>query len=231
MGNRRKKWEEWWERGESGWERRKSRWECWESGCGNAGNGGRNAGNQGGIAGTGNQGDYLRESSCFFLRLKSRRARGAFHHPAFLGSCPTISHTLFAFSTKWISSPSRKWGRGVSPRFHILVFVFSVNQVTPVMETFTSDSVTFKTPSNVSNGALLQKQPSTLTRRLFPQKSSTMDPRPDSKCRSGWRHCECGVWVDCKCMEFVAAGWFTKKRSRFDQYIRNLTSGDADFFG
>ena len=32
-------------------------------------------------------------------------------------------------------------------------------------------------------------------------------------------------------MEFVAAGWFTKKRSRFDQYIRNLTSGDADFFG
>ena len=62
--------------------------------------------NQGGNAG--NQGDSLRESSCLLLRLKSRSARGAFHHPAFMGSCPTISHTYFALSTKWMSSPSRK---------------------------------------------------------------------------------------------------------------------------
>ena len=31
-------------------------------------------------------------------------------------------------------------------------------------------------------------------------------------------------------MEFVAEGWCTKKSLRFDQTIRNLTSGDADCF-
>ena len=30
----------------------------------------------------------------------------------------------------------------------------------------------------------------------------------------------------CKCIEFVAAGWCTRKWLRFDQTIRNLTSGD-----
>ena len=54
-------------------------------------NGGGNAGNQGGSLG---------ESSCLLLRLKSRSVRRAFHHPAFMGSCPTISHTFFALSTK-----------------------------------------------------------------------------------------------------------------------------------
>ena len=123
-----------WERGESRWEWEESRWECGEWGenvgnVGNAGNQGRNAGNQGGIAGnrvgnagnqdgnvvnqggnTGNQGDSLWESSCLLLRLKSRSARGGFHHPAFMGSCLTISHTYFTLSTKWMSSPSGKWG-------------------------------------------------------------------------------------------------------------------------
>ena len=32
-------------------------------------------------------------------------------------------------------------------------------------------------------------------------------------------------------MEFAAAGWCTKKWLRFNQNIRNLTSGDADCFG
>ena len=73
---------------------------------GNAGNQGGNAGNKGGNAGT--QGDSLQESSCLLLRLKSWSARGAFHHPAFMDSCPTISHTYFALSTKWMSSLSRE---------------------------------------------------------------------------------------------------------------------------
>ena len=30
---------------------------------------------------------------CLFLRLKSQRAREESHHPAFIGICPTISHT------------------------------------------------------------------------------------------------------------------------------------------
>ena len=35
-----------------------------------------------------------------------------------------------------------------------------------------------------------------------------------------------GGWLDCKYMELVAAGWCTAKWLRFDQTIRNLTSGD-----
>ena len=61
-----------------------------------------------------------------------------------------------------------------------------------------------------------------LTRGLFPQKSSTTDLRPDSKCRFDWRCCECWVWMDCKCMVFIAAGWCKKKWLRFDQTKRNL---------
>ena len=37
---------------------------------------------------------------------------------------------------------------------------------------------------------------------------------------------KCGVWVDCKRLEFVTAGCCTRKWLRFDQTIRNLTSGD-----
>ena len=33
-------------------------------------------------------------------------------------------------------------------------------------------------------------------------------------------------WVDCKCIEFVAAGCCTRKWLRFNQTIRNLASGD-----
>ena len=33
------------------------------------------------------------EQSCLLLRLKSRNARGASHHPAFMGNCLTINHT------------------------------------------------------------------------------------------------------------------------------------------
>ena len=32
--------------------------------------------------------------------------------------------------------------------------------------------------------------------------------------------------MDCNCMELVAGGWCKTKRLRFDQTIRNLTSGD-----
>ena len=100
---------------------------------GNAGNGGENAGNAGGNAGNwdgnvGNQGDSSWGPSCLLLWLKFPSARWAFHHPIFMGSCPTISHTFFALSTNRMSSPSRKWGRGVNPRFYLLVFVFGVNQ-------------------------------------------------------------------------------------------------------
>ena len=102
--------------------------------------------------------------------------------------------------------------------------------VTPVVETISSDRVTIRIPSNINNGAPLRKQPKALTRRLFLQKSSTTDLRPDSKCRSEWSCYQCQVWVNCKCIELIATGWCTKKWLRFNETIRNLTSGDADCF-
>ena len=55
--------------------------------------------------------------------------------------------------------------------------------VTRVMETFPLDRVTFRISSNINDGAPLRKQPTALTRKLFPQKSSTADLRPDSYSR------------------------------------------------
>ena len=73
---------------------------------GNVGNGNGNAGNQSGKAGNqggnaGKQGDSLWESLCLLLYLKSRSARRGFHHPAFMGSCPS-------FSGKFVILPSRR---------------------------------------------------------------------------------------------------------------------------
>ena len=65
---------------------------------------------------------YKKKLFCLILQIKSRSARGASHHLAFMGNCPIISHTFLALSIQWISSPpSRKWKRGVSPKFHHIV--------------------------------------------------------------------------------------------------------------
>ena len=34
---------------------------------------------------------------CLLLRLKSRSAREASHHAAFMGNCPTVSHTCYIY--------------------------------------------------------------------------------------------------------------------------------------
>ena len=60
--------------------------------------------------------------------LQSWSARGASRNPSFMGSCPTISRTFFALSTKCMSSLSSKWEREISPLFHLIVFAFGVNQ-------------------------------------------------------------------------------------------------------
>ena len=36
---------------------------------------------------------------------KLSQHEGASHHPAFMGNCPTISHTFLVLSTQWMSSP------------------------------------------------------------------------------------------------------------------------------
>ena len=35
-------------------------------------------------------------SACLLLQLKSRSARGASHHPTFMGNCRNISHTFYS---------------------------------------------------------------------------------------------------------------------------------------
>ena len=69
--------------------------------------------------------------------------------------------------------PSREQKRGVSPKFHLIVVWYESRElggrgssrfscVTLVVETF-SDRVAFRIPSNISDGASLQKQPTVLT--------------------------------------------------------------------
>ena len=36
---------------------------------------------------------------------KMPQHEGASHHPAFLGNCPTITHTFLVLSTPWMSFP------------------------------------------------------------------------------------------------------------------------------
>ena len=58
------------------------------------------------------------------LRLKTWSAREASIHSAFMAN----GQLLLALSTQRMSYPSRKWGCGVSPRFHLALFVIGVNQ-------------------------------------------------------------------------------------------------------
>ena len=91
---------------------------------GNAKNQGGNAGNQ--VRNDGNMGN---QGENVGIRVEMRRIWvRIFVFIAFMGSCSTISHTFFALSTKLLSSPSRRWGRWVSPRFHLVIFVFGVKQ-------------------------------------------------------------------------------------------------------
>ena len=135
-----------------------------------------------------------------------------------------------------MNSPSREWRRGVSEISSYCFFFWCESRelggrgssrffcVIPVVETFSSDRVTFRIPSNISDRALLGKQSTALTRRPLLQKRSTTDFWQDSKCGSNWRCCECRVWVDCRCMEFVVAGWCARKWLRFYQTMRNKKS-------
>ena len=96
--------------------------------------------------------------------------------------------------------------------------------VTPVVENFSSDRTPFRIPSNISDRDLLQKQPMALTRWLISQKSPTTDFWQESKCESDQRCCECRMWVNCRCMEFVAADWCASKWFRLYKTMRNKKS-------
>ena len=82
------------------------------------------------------------------LRLKLWSARGESHHPIFVGNWPTIIRTFSALSIHyhWMSSPSRKWECGVSPRFesgvnqeNYLIGRVSPRFTTPMVENSSAD--------------------------------------------------------------------------------------------
>ena len=113
----------------------------------------------------------------------------------------TWGHSKISSDCAYKSCESRELGGKRSSRFPC---------VTPVVETFSSVRVTFRTLSNINTPQ--PKQPTVLTCRLLLQKSPTTGFRPDSKYASHQRYCQYRVWVDCKCIAFVAAGWCTITR-------------------
>ena len=137
-------------------------------------------------------------TTCLLLWLTSRSARWASHHPTFIGNCPIISHSFLALSTQWMSSPSRKWGCGVSPRFHLIVFVFGVNK--RIRRQGKS-----KIPN--TNGGTLLHRPSSSYRKLFNRVAFRIQhPRRSSSSKV------CGAslddWANGSCVDVLLQIWW-----------------------
>ena len=65
---------------------------------------------------------------CLLLQWKAQSVRGASHHPAFMGNCQTISHTFYSLDYPVDEFSLKEMRMWVSPRFHLIVFLFGVNQ-------------------------------------------------------------------------------------------------------
>ena len=70
--------------------------------------------------------EVLAKISKYTASAKILEHEGASHHSAFKGSHLTIGHMLLALFAQRLSSPSRKWERGVSPSLQFIVLVFGV---------------------------------------------------------------------------------------------------------
>ena len=70
-----------------------------------------------------------------------------------------------------------------------------------------------------------RKQPAALRHWLFPQESTAADSKLDFIWPQIEGLCKCGVWVDCKCMDFVTTGLCPRKWLRIHPAIRDLTCG------
>ena len=144
-----------------------------------------------------------------------------------MGNYPTIGYTFLALSTKWMSAPSRKWRRWISMRYHFIVLylvwiknIRGQKNLTPMVETSSADRVAFRILLNVNNRALPRKQTTIWTCWPFPQKI------PYFKYGFDWWCYRLDVWVNFKCMKFVAVGWCITMWLRLYQTIRDLTSSD-----
>ena len=128
---------------------------------------------------------------------------------------------------------------GVNPSLYLIAFEFGVNQ-----ENWEAGGVqdSFVPLCNFSGGNLRQSC-QTSTKELLcinsqePKHNDCFgkkNPPPQTSdqilnvdpTRSDLRRCKSGVWVQCKCLEFVAVGWCRRKWLRLYQTIGNLTSGD-----
>ena len=159
-------------------------------------------------------------TSNILLPPKSWSAREASHHAAFMSSCPTISHTFLP--SGWVLLQGNEnlglvqdyislylclvWIRGNRRKL-----VPKIPLCNRVVEIFSLDRVALKFLSNINDRVPLRKQPTALRCWLFLQKGSTTDLQLDCKCGSDWRCCECGMWVDCQYIEFIASSWYSSK--------------------
>ena len=66
--------------------------------------------------------------SASYASAKTLECEGASHHLAFIGKWPTVIHAFLALLAQWMSFPTRKWGRGIRSRCHLVVFMIDVNQ-------------------------------------------------------------------------------------------------------
>ena len=115
----------------------------------------------------------------------------------------------------------RELGGRVSPRFPCVI---------PVMESFPSDllpAISYWTKSHPESCKTARRSSAKIINSL---KKSTISARKlHCRCLTGckmrlWleRCCKCRVKVDCKCMEFVAAGWCAGKYLRPDRTLSEL---------
>ena len=145
------------------------------------------------------------------LRLKLWSARGESHHPAFAGKWSTIIRNFIALSTHchW-SSPSRKWERGVSLRFHLVVFVHGVSQENQEAE-----------ESKIRNtiGGKLLRRPSPMYKKLLGIVAFGIIYIASAKSRSakGGSHQPAFMGscltMDCTCLTYLPSRWVSTGRS------------------
>ena len=153
-----------------------------------------------------------------------------------MNNCPIISHTPPAPSTQWMIPPPIEWGRGTSPRFHIIAFVLvSTKRIRRQgdlkISFWTTSSGNLLREGWIYNSVKHQRRSSSAKTanglNTLTASAKKLRHRPPTGFQMRIQPgvcCKCSAWVDCKCMKFVAADWCTRKWLKFNQTIRNPSS-------
>ena len=106
-------------------------------------------------------------------------------------NCPTVSQRFLGIPIQWMSSSSREWRRGVSPRFHLIVLClvwikrirrqreFKILLCNPSGGNLLLRQSHMYNPVKHQWWSSFAKTANVITPRLLPQKSPTTDVRQD----------------------------------------------------